>query len=178
MKAWNNRTTRILILLTYMIKSVNGTEWTDGPFKKAVKAYLADPAAGEKEHGHIGTWDVSKVTKMDYLFTYADKFNEDISKWDVGNVVDMSGMFDNAKRFNQDISGWNVGNVKSMYAMFTYAASFNQDLSSWDVSNVEDMTGMFWEAISFNQKICWKMNPNTKMDWIFFKINAKLSCEK
>lgn len=168
---------KVLFSIAFM-RVINGEEFIDGMFKKATKAYIADPAAGEAQYGHISTWDVSKVTKMDYLFAYADKFDEDISQWDVSSVVDMSGMFDNAKRFNQDISGWNVGNVKSMYAMFTYAASFNYDLSSWQISQVEDMTGMFWEAISFNQKLCWELNPNTKSDWMFFKINAKISCEK
>jgi len=168
----------ITIFICFFLRVISATEWTDGPFKKAVKAYIADPTAGEAEHGHIGSWDVSKVTKMDYLFTYADQFNEDISQWDTSSVVDMSGMFDNAKRFNQDISGWDVSSVLNMYAMFTYAASFNFDLSSWQISQVEDMTAMFWEAISFDKKLCWEINPNTKADWMFFKINAKISCEQ
>lgn len=167
----------IALALTVQQHFAVATEWTDGPFKKAVKAYIADPAAGEAEHGPISTWDTSKVTKMDYLFTYADQFNEDISGWDTSNVDDMSGMFDNAKRFNADISGWNVGKVTSMYAMFTYAASFNQNLNGWKIDQVQDMSGMFWEAISFDQKLCWDIPSTTKTDWMFFKINAKLACE-
>merc|ERR1719174_1190670 len=45
-------------------------------------------------HGPIGSWDVSGVTDMSYLFIDAnndpligaDKFNGDISKWDVSRV--------------------------------------------------------------------------------------------
>lgn len=168
----------LFVIAVFTLSLVSGEDWDDTNFKKAVKAYIADPQAGAAAHGPIGTWVVSKVTKMDYLFTYADKFNEDISKWDVSNVVDMSGMFDNAKLFNQDISGWDVGNVKTMYAMFTYAASFNQNLNSWKVDQVEDMTGMFWEAISFNQKLCWKLSTETKTAWMFFKINSKIQCDE
>jgi len=155
-----------------------GEKWTDDGFKKAVKEYVQDTAAAEAKYGHISTWDTSGVTKMDYLFCYADQFNEDISKWDTSNVVDMSGMFDNAKKFNQDISGWDVSKVTNMYAMFTYASTFNQNLNSWKVDNVIDMTGIFWEAISFDQVLCWELNPGVKKDWMFFGINAKISCEK
>eukprot|EP01083_Nonionella_stella_P061525 160323_1 len=104
---------QIQIVLLFLILKVSfvqaGEEWADGPFKKAVKEYIQDPSSGEQKYGHISTWDTSKVTLMDYLFCYADQFDEDISKWDTSKVVDMSGMFDNAKKFNQDITGWDVG---------------------------------------------------------------------
>ena len=166
----------ILFIASAFLQLVAAEEFSDANFKKSTKEYIADPAAGEAKYGHISTWDTSKVTKMDYLFCYADQFNEDISKWDVSNVVDMSGMFDNAKRFNQDISGWNVANVNNMYAMFTYASLFNQDLNNWKVSQVTDMTGMFWEALSFHKTLCWELHPEAKKEWMFFGNNAKIQC--
>ncbi|QHX35817.1 hypothetical protein STIUS_v1c02630 [Spiroplasma sp. TIUS-1] len=83
----------------------------------------------------ISSWDVSNVTKMNYVF-YRTQFNQDISSWDVSNVTDMSSLFENVRSFNQDISSWDVSNVTNMEAMFYYAESFDQDISSWDVSNV------------------------------------------
>ena len=59
-------------------------------------------------HGPIGEWDVSNVTDMIRMFSYAKSFRADISKWDVSNVRDMSGMFHWAKSFNSDLSKWDV----------------------------------------------------------------------
>merc|ERR1719174_104274 len=44
-------------------------------------------------HGPIGSWDVSAVLDMSYLFEYipgADKFNADLSNWDVSSVTNMA----------------------------------------------------------------------------------------
>jgi len=35
----------------------------------------------------ISNWDVSTVTKMDYMFTDASSFNQDLSSWCVSNIV-------------------------------------------------------------------------------------------
>ncbi len=69
----------------------------------------------------IENWDVSKVKKMEYVFSHALSFNQDLSKWDVSNVEDMSGMFYGAMSFNQDISSWNVSKLKNMDKMFKYS---------------------------------------------------------
>ena len=98
-------------------------------------------------------WDVSNVTNMDFMFTYASSFNQDISTWNVSNVTSMFRMFRNASNFNQDISAWNVGEVTSMENMFRDAIAFNQNISSWSVSKVNDMRGMFRNAFAFNQDI-------------------------
>ena len=54
----------------------------------------------------LGSWDVSKVTDMSYMFNYASKFNDDISNWNVGQVQQMRSMFYDASIFNADITGW------------------------------------------------------------------------
>ena len=92
---------------------------------------------------------------------WTDTFNLDIGSWDVSNVTDMSYMFRNSFSFNQDIGSWDVSNVKKMRGMFLSAASFNQDISNWDVSNVTDMNHMFRYS-GFNQDISkWKIKRDS-----------------
>ena len=43
-------------------------------------------AAVVLKYGEIDVWDVSQVTKMNYLFYKKKTFNGDISKWQVDNV--------------------------------------------------------------------------------------------
>ena len=91
---------------------------------------------------NIGSWDVSNVINMRFMFNLATSFNQDISSWDVSNVINMTSMFNTATSFNQNLSSWDVSNVTNMGGMFNLATSFNQDISSWDVSNVTTMGGM------------------------------------
>ena len=121
-------------------------------------------------YGRIGTWDVSRVTYMSYLFKDKTNFNEDISNWNVSKVKDMHSMFLRATSFNQDISNWDVSNVKDMHNMFREAESFNQDISNWDVSNVTDMSSMFEGATKFNQDISnWDVSNVSNMRSMFLK---------
>jgi surface protein len=108
--------------------------------------------------------DLSEVTNLIYMFSYATSFNQDIGDWDVGNVTIMNHMFYGASSFNQDIGNWDVGNVTYMRNMFLNASAFNQDIGGWDVSKVTDMNGMFWGATSFNQDIGgWDVGNVTNM---------------
>lgn len=111
---------------------------------------------------NIGSWDVSNVTDMNFMFginpwDYHPErhdiiFNHDISKWDVSSVENMEGMFAGAYRFNQDIASWDVSNVKNMSNLFAYSG-FNRPIGAWDVSNVTNMHAMFEGARSFDQEI-------------------------
>ena len=59
----------------------------------------------------IGSWDVSSVTNMSFMFYGgATLFNQDIGSWDVSSVTDMSNMF-NASGISTDnydniLNGW------------------------------------------------------------------------
>ncbi len=117
----------------------------------------------------IGSWDVSNVTNMSYMFKYARFFNQDISSWDVSKVTIMSKMFRSASSFNQPLNSWNVGNVTDMSAMFYFAGSFNQPLNSWNVGKVTDMSAMFYYADSFNQPLnSWNVGKVTDMSAMFY----------
>ena len=116
----------------------------------------------------IGDWDVSNVSYMGGMFEGASSFNQDIGSWDVSHVTNMSYMFFSASVFNQDIGSWDVSQVTDMQWMFRYATSFNQDIGSWDVSQVTDMQSMFRYATSFNQDIgSWDVSHVTNMSWMF-----------
>ncbi|WP_434338214.1 BspA family leucine-rich repeat surface protein [Mycoplasma capricolum] len=85
---------------------------------------------------NLDNWNTSNITNMEWMFTGAQKFNQDLSKWDVSKVINMNSMFSHAKKFNQDISKWNTTKVTNMSFMFYGASSFNQDLSNWDTRNL------------------------------------------
>ena len=118
-------------------------------------------AGAKKFNQKIGVWDVSNVTYMSGVFSFATNFNQPLNSWDVAKVTDMRSMFfgserrtssfsnsgypielpllkdKNPMKFNQDISSWNVSEVKHMDRMFSGAMSFsNHNLSSWNVLNV------------------------------------------
>ena len=112
--------------------------------------------------------DLSSITDMSEMFTYASSFNGNISHWDVSRVTDMSGMFTGASSFNGNISHWDVSRVTNMKSMFTGASSFNQNLSSWDVSQITDMSTMFSGARAFNGNISgWDVASVTDMHLMF-----------
>ncbi len=118
----------------------------------------------------IGKWDVSRVTKMSFLFADWDKFNEPLNDWNVSNVRNMSYMFRDCKRFNQPLDKWDVLNVThedGMEGMFMGCKVFNQDLSNWDVYNVKNMENMFYFCRHLTKKPEWIINEETKTEDMF-----------
>ena len=125
----------------------------------------------------IGSWDTSKVTDMGAMFSGGGPsgmaFNKNISGWNTGSVTDMSGMFAGSTAFNQEIGSWNVSSVTDMNNMFSGATSFNQPIDNWDVSAVTDMYNMFSGATSFNQSLSsWNTGSVTNMNSMFYGASA------
>ena len=121
----------------------------------------------------ISMWDTSNVTHIQYMFNGASAFNQPLNSWNVSNVTDMSNMFQYATSFDQDISGWDVSNVTNLARMFINAIAFDQDIGGWDVSKVTNMNAMFNGAISFNQPLnSWNVSNVTDMYYMFKGANA------
>jgi hypothetical protein len=100
----------------------------------------------------IGIWVVPQIEDMFELFMILyDKFNEGIGSWDVSNVTSVQYMFNVARTFVQDIGSWDEYSVRIMECMLYRASEFNQDIRSWDVSSVASMPNMFTKAFAFNQ---------------------------
>ena len=95
----------------------------------------------------INTWDVSKMTSLDWVFGDNTWFNENIGDWDVSNVRSFSHTFISAKSFSRcEISKWNVRAEGSMKGAFYNCEKFNCDLNDWDVSKVNDFMQVFWNS--------------------------------
>ncbi|CAJ1959122.1 unnamed protein product [Cylindrotheca closterium] len=145
--------------------------------RSAVKQFIDDGCNDNKNCNNtivqkygwpMGSWCVSSVTDMTYLFYNERSFNDDISLWDVSGVSVTNRMFEQASVFNQDLSGWDVSSVTMMIGTFCGASSFNQDLSSWNVSSVTTTAEMFRNASSFNQDLSsWDVSAVTFMTWMF-----------
>jgi surface protein len=69
------------------------------------------------------------------MFYGATAFNQPIGSWNVSNVTNMNFMFDNATVFNQNIGSWDVSNVTNMIYMFGGAgistANYDALLIGW-----------------------------------------------
>jgi surface protein len=111
--------------------------------REAVDLWRKKKATAITKYGHIGKWDTSNVTDMNYMFYNANEFDEDIGKWDTSNVTSMYGMFMFASKFNQDISLWDIEKVKDMRYMFFHAYKFNQDIRKWKMTKSMPITNMF-----------------------------------
>ena len=191
----DNQTGRLKLRCTLetLLLETGGTGVLPETPQEFPRSKLATEAAKEvRKYGPIESWDVSRVTNMQELFSpyyrhyedisvyYADsirrglqKFEPDISGWDVSNVTNMKGMFDGAYLFNADISGWDVSNVTDMSFMFSQSEAFDADIRKWNVSNVTNMSSMFSQSEAFNADIgSWDVSNVTNMSSMFYGSEA------
>ncbi len=146
-------------------KIISIDQWGTNAWSSMEKAFYG---CSNLEGNATDTPDLSNVTDMSSMFTYASVFDQDIGNWNVSNVTNMSFMFFGASVFNQNIGSWNVGNVTNMSYMFLNTAAFNQNLGGWNVSNVTNMAGMFFNASAFNQDLSnWDVANVTNMSLMF-----------
>ena len=117
--------TRLFFIIGALIIGSDAAPFTShSELKTAVNNCLAVDATGvtccaTADCGPAGSaemkdWDVSSVTDMGRMFTYASAFNADLSSWDVSSVTTMRSMFYQASVFNADLSSWNVSSVTTM----------------------------------------------------------------
>ncbi len=87
----------------------------------------------------VNLWDVDeRICKEKY---------GDISTWDVSRVTEMEWMFDGKDLKGCDLSNWDVSNVKSMKGMFARSyVSLSNGIQNWIPKNLEDCDYMFYEA--------------------------------
>jgi surface protein len=125
---------------------------------------------------NIGTWDISSVVNMEFMFHGNTTFNNggspSIANWDTSSVVGagMGYLFKGASAFNQPLSGWTL-NVNSLDSVFYQASSFNQDLGNWNVSGVTVFNVMFTQS-GFNNGGSssinfWDMSNATSLLYMF-----------
>jgi surface protein len=83
----------------------------------------------------------STITSLQYAFSDATAFNQDISTWDTVAVTDMMGTFLNATTFNQNLGGWNVSNITNAVNMLDNTAlsisNYNALLNGWAAQSVK-----------------------------------------
>jgi surface protein len=84
----------------------------------------------------LGSWNVSSVTNMSYMFVGSTSFNNggssSINGWNVSNVVNMQGMFQSATAFNQNIGSWNVSNVTNFISFMNLKTDLDYSAANLD----------------------------------------------
>ena len=95
--------------------------------------------------------DVSKTTKMDFMFLNCSKLQKvDVSTWDVSRVTDMQQMFRYCNALQEiDVSGWRLGKVTSTFLMFGECKALTTlDVSNWGMSSATSIQSMFESCTS------------------------------
>jgi Mycoplasma protein of unknown function, DUF285 len=71
-------------------------------------------------------WDISKSSRMQYMFAYATKFDANLSEWDVSFMDNTCGMFVNATSFSgvdwYNQSSENQSQNQTKFVMYTVPA--------------------------------------------------------
>ena len=130
-------------------------------------------------------FDVSKVEKMDYMFSgfmeFKGNFDINLSRWNTSSLKSMKSMFDGAGQYGNriylDVSNWDISKVTSLHYVFNefgmQAPNWGlKGLETWDTSKVTDMTRTFshagWKSRSFVLNLGgWNTSKVTDMYGMF-----------
>jgi hypothetical protein len=113
--------------------------------------------------GYIGTWDVSKVAKMDDMFRGSGIEDSGIASWNTASLTNASSMFYEAEHLSHglDLSKWRFGASPDMTAMFARSSIVDSGIGQWDVTNA-NTSGMLADARAFASiQSTW---PEAKVD--------------
>lgn len=136
---------------------------------------------------YIGSWDVSRVTTMQAMFSgtcetqgasasqvWSDpsawsSFNQPLEGWVTSKVTNMEDMFLCATSFDQDLAAWDTTRVTSMRRMFKSALYFNGALAAWNTGEVRTFEQMFYSARSFNRELgSWDVGQVEDFSFMFY----------
>ena len=128
---------------------------TNENIQYAVNLWDLDEGLCREKYGDISTWDVSLVTKMDWLFDEKDLRGWDLSNWDVSNVKSMTGMFARSsispKNGIQNLKPKNLEDCQYMFIDAFLSLDYKFTLNSFFRNKKKMKTyGMF------NQFTCFK----------------------
>ncbi len=128
---------------------------TNKNIRHAVDLWDVDEGICREKYGDISTWDVSRVTKMEWLFDGKDLKRCDLSNWDVSNVKSMLGMF--ARSY----------------------VSISNGIQNWTFKNLEDCDYMFYEAfLSGDYKFTFNPSSGNKKKIRTYGMFNQFTCHK
>ena len=128
---------------------------TNKNIRHAVDLWDVDEGICREKYGDISTWDVSRVTKMEWLFDGKNLKRCDLSNWDVSNVKSMLGMF--ARSY----------------------VSISNGIQNWILKNLEDCDYMFYEAfLSGDYKFTFNPSSGNKKKIRTYGMFNQFTCHK
>ena len=88
----------------------------------------------------MSLWDMSSVTRLNWMFFGCTSFNQPIGAWETSNVTELSYMLYNCTSFDQNLSNWEVGAVINYSGFLTNGtlSTVNYDalLIGWEAQSV------------------------------------------
>lgn len=90
----------------------------------------------------ISGWDTSGVTTFLSMFQNAKALTDGgVGSWDVSSVTDVSYIFKGALSLDTSLGSWSFTNLQSIKGAFQGASAFTGgNIGGWDVSRVDDFS--------------------------------------
>lgn len=130
----------------------------------------------------LTTWDVSKVTDMEYMFGSCESLTTlNVSNWNISNVTNIVGMFYNCNKLPSiDVSAWDTSAVSNMNNMFESCRSLSSlDVSNWDTSKVTGIRRLFFDCntLASLDVSNWDTSSITTMNYTFYGCRSLTSLD-